>query len=102
MKIAYATSFGKDKYIGPEDEKIRTDRNLHRFDGISVRDDFSQRICKDEFGISAELLSDPVFYAQLRNIMNSLQRHRILKLRETTYLHIYWIQMKKLEQVFRK
>ena len=61
MKIAYATSFGKDKYIGPEDEKIRTDRNLHRFDGISVRDDFSQRICKDEFGISAELLSDPVF-----------------------------------------
>ena len=61
VKIAYATSFGKDKYIGPEDEKIRTDRNLHRFDGISVRDDFSQRICKDEFGISAELLSDPVF-----------------------------------------
>lgn len=85
VKIAYATSFGKDKYIGPEDEKIRTDRNLHRFDGISVRDDFSQRICKDEFGISAELLSDPVFYAQLRNIMNSLQRHRILKLRR---LHI--------------
>ena len=61
IKIAYATSFGKDKYIGPEEEKVRTYRNLHRFDGVSVRDDFSQRICKEDFDVDAELLMDPVF-----------------------------------------
>lgn len=102
MKIAYATSFGKDKYIGPEDEKIRTDRNLHRFDGISVRDDFSQRICKDEFGISAELLSDPVFLCPVEKYNELIAEASDFKVEETTYLHIYWIQMKKLEQVFRK
>lgn len=60
-KIAYATSFGKETYIGPEDEKEKTFNNLHRFDAISVRDDFSQKICKEDFNISAELLVDPVF-----------------------------------------
>ena len=60
-KIAYATSFGKDKYIGPDSEKLITKKNLERFDAVSVRDDFSKRILQDEFGIKAEILLDPVF-----------------------------------------
>jgi len=61
VKVAYATSFGRDQYLGPEEEKKVTYYNLHRFDGISVRDDFSKRICKEDFDISSELLLDPVF-----------------------------------------
>ncbi len=61
LKIAYATSFGLSEYVGPPDEKEITEKNLHRFNKISVRDDFSQRICKEEFNISADLLLDPVF-----------------------------------------
>lgn len=61
IKISYATSFGLNEYVGPPEEKEITKKNLHRFDKISVRDDFSQRICNDEFELSADLLLDPVF-----------------------------------------
>ncbi len=61
IKIAYATSFGKDRYIGPDEEKTITQRNLQRFDAISVRDDFSKRICEEDFHVPAEIVLDPVF-----------------------------------------
>lgn len=60
-KVSYATSFGKDTYIGPADEKILTEKNLKRFDAVSVRDDFSKRICENNFDVRAELVLDPVF-----------------------------------------
>lgn len=61
VKIAYATSYGKDTYIGPPEEKVITEKNLKRFDAISVRDDFSKRICEEDFGVAAEVVLDPVF-----------------------------------------
>lgn len=60
-KIAYGSSFGRDTYTGPEEEKILVNRNLRRFNAISVRDDFSQRICKEEFGVDSTIVYDPVF-----------------------------------------
>lgn len=59
--MSYATSFGKDTYIGPPEEKVITEKNLKRFDAISVRDDFSKRICENDFNIKAELVLDSVF-----------------------------------------
>lgn len=61
IKISYATSFGKMKYLGPDQEKEITRKNLKRFDAVSVRDDFSQKICEKDFGVKAELVLDPVF-----------------------------------------
>lgn len=61
IKVAYATSFGIDKYLGPKEDKQITKYNLHRFNGISVRDDFSKRICEEDFEVSSEVLLDPVF-----------------------------------------
>lgn len=61
IKIAYATSFGRDKYMGPDEEKLITKKNLQRFDAISVRDDFSKRICVEDFNVSAQIVLDPVF-----------------------------------------
>lgn len=63
-KIAYATSFGKEKYIGPDAEKAITKKNLARFNAISVRDDFSKEICEKDFGVSAEVQMDPVFLCE--------------------------------------
>ncbi len=70
VKVAYATSFGKEKYVGPPKEKAITQVNLKRFDGISVRDDFSKRICEEEFGVPAELVFDPVFLCDRKNYEN--------------------------------
>ena len=61
IKVAYATSFGKEKYEAPEDYKAEARQNLNRFTAISVRDDFSKEICKNEFEIAAEQVIDPVF-----------------------------------------
>ena len=60
-KVAYGTSFGLNRFVGPEDEKKRVYQNLHRFQAISVRDDFSKNICDKNFDISATIVSDPVF-----------------------------------------
>ncbi len=73
LKIAYATSFGKEKYNGPEDEKRITEKNLKRFNAISVRDDFSKNILSQDFGVKSDTVLDPVFmcpvekYEQLIN-----------------------------------
>lgn len=61
IKIAYATSFGKNKYNGPDSERGITKTNLQRFDAISVRDDFSKKICENDFDTPAKLVLDPVF-----------------------------------------
>jgi len=61
IKIAYATSFGKDKYTGPDDEKIVTRTNLERFSAISVRDYFSHDILSNDFGVKSDIVLDPVF-----------------------------------------
>ena len=61
IKIAFGTSFGKEHYNGPDEEKPVTEKNLKRFDAIAVRDDFSKRICEEEFGVAAETVLDPVF-----------------------------------------
>lgn len=61
IKVAYAASFGTEKYEAPDNYKAEVRKNLRRFSAVSVRDDFSQKICKNEFGIIAEQIIDPVF-----------------------------------------
>lgn len=60
-KICYATSFGKEQWFGPDEEKPITKRNLKRFDRISVRDDFSQKILENDFDVQSTVVVDPVF-----------------------------------------
>ncbi len=61
VKAAYATSFGKTPYNGPAAEKPVIRNLLQRFNAVSVRDAFSLRILKNEIGITADQVLDPVF-----------------------------------------
>ena len=60
-KISYATSFGKEQWFGPDEQRPVTKRNLSRFDRISVRDDFSKSILKNDFEVESTVVVDPVF-----------------------------------------
>lgn len=60
-KIAYGTSFGHKGYDGPQSERELVKKNLARFNAISVRDDFSQEMCRNIFGVDATQVYDPVF-----------------------------------------
>ncbi|MBQ3600386.1 MAG: polysaccharide pyruvyl transferase family protein [Lachnospiraceae bacterium] len=60
-KIAYATSIGRVKYEGDEEDKNIVKTLLKRFDAISVRESSGVEICKNEFDVDAVRMLDPVF-----------------------------------------
>lgn len=59
--ISYSTSFGTEKYDGPEEARILRKHYLQRYDKISVREYDAVKILKDSFDIDAVQIIDPVF-----------------------------------------
>lgn len=59
-KIGVASSFG-NAYVDNINITDKLNYWLHRFDGISVREDYAVDIAKDTFGLSVKKLLDPVF-----------------------------------------
>jgi len=64
-KIAYATSFGHAVSFFKGEIWKRTAFHMQRFDAISVREADGVRLCKEEFGIEADCLLDPVFICNM-------------------------------------
>lgn len=60
-KIAYAASFGHDRFYGTERERATESFFMKKFDFFSVREDSAVRLCKNEFGVNAIQVLDPVF-----------------------------------------
>lgn len=61
IKIAYATSFGHSESFFTDQEKITVSQLMHEFECISVREEDGVEICRNDFGVKAELMIDPVF-----------------------------------------
>ncbi len=62
-KIAYAVSFGHGVDFAPPEERKVIAEYMAKIDGISVREADGVRLCRDEYGIKAEQVLDPVFLA---------------------------------------
>ncbi len=61
IKVAYAPSFGTDKFnVLPATNTI-VSYLLSRFDAISVREDTGVDICKNNFGLDVKQVVDPIF-----------------------------------------
>ncbi len=60
-KIAYATSFGSNESRFPEHLRVEVGYHLSKFDEISVREKSGVDICKQDFGVEATHVLDPVF-----------------------------------------
>lgn len=60
-RIAYAASFGTDRWEYGDDETVECRRLLTSFCGISVRESSGVKLCKEYLGADAKLLLDPVF-----------------------------------------
>ena len=69
-KIAMASSFGAG-YQAPEHERILSSYYLGKFDYIGVREKEGIEICKDQLGVKAVRVMDPVFLCD-KNIYNDL------------------------------
>ena len=66
-RIAYATSFGKDDTDFPDHQRISVGYHLSKFDSISVREKSGVDVCKNEFGVEATHVLDPVFLCDAKS-----------------------------------
>lgn len=66
-KISYATSFGNTKQFFPQEERLKAQLLLDRFDNVSVREYEAVDICQNCFGISATHVLDPVFLCDMKH-----------------------------------
>lgn len=60
-KVAYAALFGHDHIWGPETDRAEEAYYMQKFDRFSVRENVAVDICKNEFGVDATWVLDPVF-----------------------------------------
>jgi coenzyme F420-reducing hydrogenase beta subunit len=60
-KSSYAASFGFDKFTGSREIKTEMSYYMRKFDHFSVREDSGVKIARDDFGVVAQHVLDPVF-----------------------------------------
>lgn len=91
-KIAYGTSFGID-YRGTPEELMVSSNNLKRFDHVSVRDDLSEGICRDKFGVEATQVCDPTFLCPIEGYEELIEKAGIEK--QENYILAYILDPNK-------
>ncbi len=72
-RISYASSYGHDSSLTPIEELSRIARYMNDFDAVSVRELNGVTITRDEFGVSATQVVDPI-YLHDRSIYESLMQ----------------------------
>lgn len=92
-KIAYATSFGNDFLQGTKNEIQMLDRNLNRFDAISVREQSGIEILKENFHISGTWVLDPVFLCQKEKYEELALRGGAREREKEEYLFSYMLDI---------
>lgn len=60
-KVSYATSFGVNQLLGSKEEQSKFGECLKRFKKVSVRENAGVPLVKNNFGIDATCVMDPVF-----------------------------------------
>ena len=58
-RIAYAASFGTDKWEYTPKQTMECSRLIRKFDGVSVREDSAVGLCREHFGVEVKLVLDP-------------------------------------------
>ncbi len=76
--IAYAASFGKDKWDeAPKSATGQIGQLLKRFSDISVREQSGVDICKDVFAVNAEFVLDPTLLLTEKDYAQIYETHKI-------------------------
>ena len=60
-KLAYAASFGHAEFTGTENRRAEMAHYLQKFDAFAVRENSAVKLAKEEFGVEAVHVVDPVF-----------------------------------------
>ena len=66
-KIAYAASFGVEKWDYPQDRTAVVRKLIKSFDAVSVRENSAVSLCKDCLGVDAQVVFDPTLLLSARD-----------------------------------
>lgn len=101
-KIAYAASFGHDRIWGTERERAAESFFMKKFDYFSVREKSGIEICRNEFGVDAVQMLDPVFLCQPERYRELIDRSSVA-VPDKPYLFAYILDPdKEKETVLRE
>ena len=92
-KIAYATSFGCDYIWGEQKDHAEMAHFLQQFDAVSVREKSAVQIMKEQYGVTADAVLDPVFLAG--NIVWELAEKGAHRVPKEKYLFAYLLDPTK-------
>lgn len=101
-KIAFSTSFGHDKFYGSREMCETAGDYLKNFDAISVREKSGVDICRENFGVDAQQVLDPVFLVK-REQYDLMLNNVTDKIPDKKYLLCYILDpTKEKEQAAKK
>lgn len=86
-KIAYATSFGSDRFLAPWPYAKEAARCMRRMDSISVREEDGVKLCRKLFGMPAVHVLDPVLMARTEILSDLAEKSA--RRQESPYLAAY-------------
>lgn len=78
-RYAYAASFGLSKWEGSEANREEISALLKQFNAISVRENSGVKICRDTFGVDAQLVLDPTLLHERSFYETTLLKDKPLK-----------------------
>ncbi len=78
-RYAYAASFGLAEWKGTEEKRKEISALLRQFNAISVRENSGIKICRDTFGVDAQLVLDPTLLHERSFYESTLLKHKPLK-----------------------
>lgn len=69
-RIAYAASFGTDKWEYSSEQTTSCRRLLKNFDAVSVRESSAVTLCREHFGVDVKRVLDPTMLLSTNDYMN--------------------------------
>lgn len=86
-RMSYAASFGISEFDYSKKDVLKCKELLHKFNYVTVRETDGVRICKEEFGVDAVKVLDPVFL--LKKSDYEVLAQKGTKLSQNKYLFYY-------------
>lgn len=74
-RVAYAASFGLDKWMYDSEQTQKCSELVKKFNGISVRELSAVHLCKDYLHVNAELVLDPTMLLEKKDYLKLIRYH---------------------------
>lgn len=88
LKIAYAASFGTDRWEFTEEETKECALLAKEFDVVSVREESGIALCRDYLGIDAEHLLDPTMLLSKEDYINLFEQANVSQSKGNLFCYV--------------